>query len=370
MKSIAACMIDGSLTLKLGHMFFSSVWNPADDAAMIADVIRLARLTEAVGLDAVWLAEHHFSGQCVYAEPLTMAAAISTATERVEIGVAVVQASLRNPVRLAEQISLVDNLSRGRLITGLGYGTRFAHYEWAGYGVRPDEARARMAEVEQVMRAAWAARADAPWARHEGRYFNIQIPSIRPTPFTRPHPRLLHPATSEESIKALGRAGETFLMHMVSPAMAEQQVGWFRKGAQEAGRDEAEIRALLKQVWTWRQVFVAPTDAEAKETGLRHHRRMWMEQWANMEALNDLLGHGRRDMTEANADAMSDRLFWGSPARVADQIAHLEALGLGGVFMEFRFGGMSIEQAEANLERFAAEVAPRVRQAAGSSEPA
>ncbi|MFC7538370.1 LLM class flavin-dependent oxidoreductase [Siccirubricoccus deserti] len=77
------------------------------------------------------------------------------ATTRLKVGFAVAQVSLHHPVRLAEQIALLDNLGQGRLIVGLGRGTAYNVYEYQGYGIDWQEAQARYEEAEAIMLKAW-----------------------------------------------------------------------------------------------------------------------------------------------------------------------------------------------------------------------
>ena len=131
------------------------VRNPERDGAVIEESLREAELCDALGLDAIWLAEHHFDGNCAYVDPLTFGAAVAVRTTRAQIGFAVAQVALHHPIRLAEEIALLDQLSRGRLIVGLGRGTAFNIYEYHGFGIDPAEAQARMEETEAIMVGAW-----------------------------------------------------------------------------------------------------------------------------------------------------------------------------------------------------------------------
>jgi alkanesulfonate monooxygenase SsuD/methylene tetrahydromethanopterin reductase-like flavin-dependent oxidoreductase (luciferase family) len=109
--------------LKVGDFLFPESRDPLRDGAVIEETLHEARLADELGVDALWLAEHHFDGICAYVDPVSFAAALAVATHRCKIGFAVVQTSLHHPIRLAEQLSLVDQLSKGRLIVGLGRGT-------------------------------------------------------------------------------------------------------------------------------------------------------------------------------------------------------------------------------------------------------
>ena len=107
--------------MRFGTFVFSLSSDPSDsDLQVIDQTLREVELAEAIGMDAVWLTEHHFDGAVAYADPVVFAAAVAMRTHRVRIGFAVVRWRCITRWRLAVQTALVDNLSRGRLISGLG----------------------------------------------------------------------------------------------------------------------------------------------------------------------------------------------------------------------------------------------------------
>ena len=121
--------------MKFSNFLFPESRDPGQDGRVIDETIAEARLTEELGFDVVWLAEHHFDGICAYVDPLSFAAALAIATSRAKIGFAVAQMSLHHPIRMAEQISLLDNITKGRIIAGLGRGTAYNIYDYQGYGI-------------------------------------------------------------------------------------------------------------------------------------------------------------------------------------------------------------------------------------------
>jgi len=94
--------------------------------------VELVVEAERLGADSVWLSEHHLFPDGYLPQPLTLAAALAARTERIRLGTAVLLAPLWNPVRLAEEIAVVDNLSGGRVVVGLGAG--YARDEFELYG--------------------------------------------------------------------------------------------------------------------------------------------------------------------------------------------------------------------------------------------
>ncbi|HEX4193715.1 MAG TPA: LLM class flavin-dependent oxidoreductase, partial [Stellaceae bacterium] len=126
--------------MKFGTFIFPAAGDPRDDGRIIDYALDEAIRSEALGMDAVWLAEHHFDGMCAYVDPMVFAGALARETKRIAIGFAVVQASLHHPLRLAEQLNLLDHLCRGRFIAGLGKGSMFNDYEYAAFEIVPDDA--------------------------------------------------------------------------------------------------------------------------------------------------------------------------------------------------------------------------------------
>lgn len=141
--------------MRVGVFLFHESRNPSADDQVIDEAIREAKLAEEQGMDAVFLAEHHFDGNCVYVDPPTFASALAMATSRIKIGFAVLQTSLYHPLRMAEQISLIDHLSKGRLIVGLGRGSLVNTHEYSGYQIEPDSAQERFEEIEKILLQCW-----------------------------------------------------------------------------------------------------------------------------------------------------------------------------------------------------------------------
>ena len=249
--------------MKFGDFLFPESSDPACDGEIIDDALAEARLCDELGMDAIWLAEHHFDGNCAYVDPLTFAAALAVATKRAELGFAVLQTSLYHPIRLAEQLSLLDHLSKGRLILGLGRGTFFNIYEYQGYGIDADEVQARFEEAEEILRKAWTSKS----FEHRGRFWNLRAPGLRPRPYTKPHPEIYRATSSESSLRDCGRQGRPILLNPQTNATTRQRVDIYRQGMREGGFSEEDIARNVGKIWVWRSIYVGPTDAAAESVG-------------------------------------------------------------------------------------------------------
>jgi alkanesulfonate monooxygenase SsuD/methylene tetrahydromethanopterin reductase-like flavin-dependent oxidoreductase (luciferase family) len=345
--------------VKFGNFLFPESRDPAQDGAVIDETLSEAKLSETLGFDAIWLAEHHFDGICAYVDPVSFAATLAAATTRCRIGFAVVQTSLHHPIRLAEQLALIDHVSKGRLIVGLGRGTAYNIYDYQGYGLDAAEAQARFEEAAEIMLKAWAGTA----VEHRGRFWQLKLPQLRPRPYTQPHPFVIRSASGEHSMVEIARAGEPFLMNVQSNATTAQRLDLYRKTMREAGFDQGAIARNLEQCWIWRNVFVAETDEKARAIAVPAFQAM-IEQRAAMRNRVYAEQGLRLQAEPANAPARADpghALICGSPETVARAFAEIAELGAGGVIMQTRLGPMPHDVAVRSLELFAREVAPRFR---------
>src|SRR5919109_345569 len=198
----------GRIRMRFGTFVFSISNDPREDHQVIDTTLREVELAEAIGMDAVWLTEHHFDGAVAYADPVVFAAAVAMRTHRVRIGFAVVEMALHHPVRLAVQTALVDHLSHGRLIVGTGRGSAYNAYEYVGFGTTLAEGRARLPEAEELLIKAWT----TDDVRHDGRYWQVTFPRLRPRPYQQPHPPLVRACIGEASLVEMAKIGRPVLI--------------------------------------------------------------------------------------------------------------------------------------------------------------
>ncbi|HEY3799184.1 MAG TPA: LLM class flavin-dependent oxidoreductase [Caulobacteraceae bacterium] len=163
-------------------------------------------IMEDTGYDAVWLAEHHFSGYSVCPSVHMMATLAAAKTERLRIGTAVSLAAFYHPLRLAEEIALLDHISGGRVNWGAGRG--FARGEFEAFGIPVEESAARFRETVDVVLNAWTNER----VSHHGEFFNFEGVEVLPKPLQAPHPPTWMAASSESAIEWAGGRGFSILM--------------------------------------------------------------------------------------------------------------------------------------------------------------
>jgi alkanesulfonate monooxygenase SsuD/methylene tetrahydromethanopterin reductase-like flavin-dependent oxidoreductase (luciferase family) len=343
-----------------GDFLFPDSRDPALDHQVIDESLREARLADELGADIIWLAEHHFDGISVYADPIALAGALAVSLRHAGLGFAVIQTALHHPVRLAEQLALLDHLSRGKLIVGLGRGSSFNIYDYQGFGIDHHEAQDRLEEAEAIIRRAWT---EGEFV-HAGRFWQLKVPMLRPPPYSKPHPPLIRGSSGDASLIELARQGQPFMMNVQSLETTARRVGIYRETMLASGYGEAAVAANLKASWVWRNIFVAASDAEAERIGVPAFETMTR---VRAEMRNRIYAEtGERIAVPAgdlpgSRTGRGDGLLHGAPATIAEDIAALDRLGLGGIIGTFRLGPMPHEVAAESMSLFLREVAPQFR---------
>ncbi len=351
--------------MRFGWLTLALSPSPEEDARRIDQQIAQACFAEELGFGDVWLTEHYFTGESVYNDAVLFAAALAMRTTHIRIGFAVVQMPFHHPIRLATQLALLDNLSKGRIDVGLGRGTVYNEYEFVGHGLRSDDSRARMAESVDILQRAWT---EAPLA-YEGEYYRLQIPALRPRPVQRPHPPLWRSVISPGSFTDCGRAGVPILTARLPVARIRERWTLYAAGLDEGGHDAATRARLLKQSALWRNVYVAESDAQAEDELsallLETRRHMMHVRTAYNPAdfeIEPAMLNPWTDPAVSDADALPYVLatgsLYGAPVKVREQVAELRDAGVRHLLCQTGFGAMSHEQNLASMRRFGEEVMP------------
>lgn len=345
-----------------------------DEAEAFAEGFALVDAAEAWGLDAVWLAELHFSPRrSVLASPLTLASAIAARTQRLLIGTAVQVLPLAQPVRLAEEAATVDQISHGRLIFGVGRSGFQRVYE--AYGISYAESRDRFAEALEVLRAAWT----QPDFSYHGRFYSYENVSVTPRPYRQPHPPVRVAANSPDTFPAIGAQGLPIFVAVRLGTLAELRpnIAAYRAAYRAAGHPgDGEVYLRVP-------VYVAKTAEQARREPEASIMSFYRTLGARLEGSASLTGareieqrgeRGQRLQQVSWEDAQREKVIVGTPSMVTERLGEIrDELGLDGVLAELNCGGaIPYPQVREALRLLCAEVLPAFRQTAAphSRQPA
>src|SRR5689334_5921437 len=171
------------------------------DASVVGEHLALGDLAEPLGFDSIFALEHHFTGYAMSPAPTQLLAYFAGRTKRIQLGTAVIVLPWHDPVRVAEQIALLDIMCGGRCLFGFGRGAASTEYE--GFRIPMGEARPRFAEAAEIVVKALANET----FEHKGQFFQIPRMSIRPRPMSNPERRFYASSVSPESAELMAKLG-------------------------------------------------------------------------------------------------------------------------------------------------------------------
>ena len=354
--------------MRFGWLTLSLSPSPEEDAVRIDQQLAQVCFAEKLGFSDVWLTEHYFTGESVYNDALLFASAVAMRTERIRIGFAVVQLPFHHPVRLAVQLALLDNLSRGRIDVGVGKGTIYNEYEFVGHGLRSEDSRERMAETLDVMVRAWT---EAPLV-HEGKFYRLRLPELRPRPLQRPHPPIWRAVSSAGSVRECGRLGAPIMIARIPISRVPERLALYDTGLAESGLDGARQRELREQVALWRFVHVAESQAQAEDelrASLLKTRRHMVHARATHNPADYSVEMTRvnpwNDPRVSDEDgvrySLESSTLCGTPERVAEGLAALRDAGVQHVLCQMSYGYMPHASIIESMRHFGEKVIPRFR---------
>jgi alkanesulfonate monooxygenase SsuD/methylene tetrahydromethanopterin reductase-like flavin-dependent oxidoreductase (luciferase family) len=323
--------------------------------------------TEELGFDSLWLTEHHFIEYGLSVSPAILATAAAMRTRRVRIGLAAAILPFHDPIRLAEELAMVDILSGGRLDVGVGRGNRPVEFE--GYRIPQIESRERFEESLAIMLRAWTQERFS----FQGQHFTIPEVRVIPKPLQAPHPPLYIVCVSPDTIESTALRGLPMLNSILRGPIEQlvSQRDTYVNACKKAGRSEGEIAALLGRWGVSRHIYVAATDAQARAEA--RDAEMWYQEALrrflipeDIDRVHPLLQPGFRTMAERLGkitweQLVAETLAIGGPDTVATKIEEMQRLGVGEVLCWMNFGGLPQAQVRRSMELFAREVMPRFR---------
>lgn len=347
------------------QMVFQNWGNRISDTQVYEEEIRLGLLAEELGFDALWPVEHHFEDYSFCPDNTQFLSYMAARTTRIKLGTGAVIMPWNLPIRIAEKIALLDILSSGRLLFGMGRG--LARKEYAGMGIDMDESRDRFDESAAMVLKALETGA----IEGKGPYYPQKRTEIRPRPEGKPFAdRIYSVAMSPDSVQQCAKMGARMVIFAQRPWEAQAvSVNEYRAAfKQHHGKDAPPIMIC--------DFTYCDTDpARAKELGERYVSRYLLSVLDHYELMDDhlkgkkgyesygaavdfLRAIGKEGMCQGYLDVTA----WGTPAQIIEKFElRRELLGDFDINPCFRFGGMRYDEAEQSMRAFATHVMPALR---------
>jgi probable F420-dependent oxidoreductase len=321
--------------------------SPLQTGSNFEATIQECERAEALGFDSVWLGEHH-NHPLLYPTPLIGLAAIASRTRRVRLGTGVLLLPLYHPLAVAEEGAMLDMISGGRLILGLGAG--YAPEEFSAFGISIKERGSRLEEGASLLRRLWT----EEHVSHAGRHYRVTDVTLGPRPVQQPRPPIWFAGWVEPAIRRAARLGDAWLG---GPSARLDELAACVRLFQEARR-ESEQRAPNPDIALMRYVFVADSLEQAYATvgdaTLRIFETTYF-RWPHPVVK-------RPPGTLTIQRLAEDRFILGTPAQCLEQIERFrQQLGLTHLICRVSFPGVPRELSSASMQRFTREVMPALR---------
>jgi alkanesulfonate monooxygenase SsuD/methylene tetrahydromethanopterin reductase-like flavin-dependent oxidoreductase (luciferase family) len=301
-------------------------WNFGDLSA--PSLCDQAQFAEQVGYESIWLPENHF-GENALPDPLTLLASVAGATRSIRLGTTSYLLTLRNPLQAAEQVAVLDQLSGGRLILGVGRG--YAPEMLRAFHVPPKEKRRIFAWSLDLMRDAWAGKPVSLDGEQE------HAVEVHPRPHQSPHPPLWVAAFGPKALAQAGRLGLPYLCSpMESLSTLEENYAKHRAAAAEAEVQLSDVVPLMRTVFVSRDPLM-------------------------LKRVREELAQRTENARLVDGEGMEDWTIVGGPDEVREKIAmYEERLGMNHmVATRLRIGGIEESVLRESVALLAETIAAR-----------
>jgi len=317
-------------------------------------MIQRIEYVEEIGFDWVSVSEHHYSARILTPAPIVSASFIAARVQKIKIALLGPIVPYSNPVRVAEELAMLDTLAQGRLVVGLLRGTS---NESLTYDLNPQEARERTDEGMELILRAWTEPQPFGW---QGRHFRYRTVSIWPRPLQQPHPPTYALGTSRESCEFAARHRLGCGVSYGSFEAVGRATRYYREQCARHGWQPAPEQIIYRA-----NMLLADTDEEAQELLRRQPDQAPFTMRAGVrEALMKL--DARNIAGQARSPIVTGALpttFIGSPDTVVEQVRRCrEEVGAGVLDLSLQMPGASDPDClMRSLELFGRKVLPRIR---------
>ncbi len=346
---------------------FQNHWNsPRPDREIYENELRIAGLVEPLGFDSIWSLEHHFTDYTLCPNPIQFGAYMAGRTRRIQLGTAaVILPWHKDPLRVATDFAMLDNLSGGRALVGLGRGIGRVEYE--GFGIDMSESRERW---EESLGMILGGLETGTMAAHQGKYYQQVERPIRPAPFGDIRDKLFIVSMSPDTIPYVAEYGAAFMTFAIAP--------WERRSKDVKHYQElfeAKHQRPAPPISANMFVYVDQDSSKAKEMATKYIGDYWQSAVQHYEMTGDhFAAAGKsyefyaksatalRDHSDAVTQGYIDNQIWGTPADCIEKIRAITDLcGEIQINCQFCYAGMPYDVAEQNMRVFARDVLPTLK---------
>lgn len=340
------------MALKIGVGLFTGQIPPGSSRTFhqeYREMLELVQLVEQVGLDGAWVSEHHFSADGYLPSLVPMLAAFAAVTETIELGTGVVLAPFHDPIRLAEDFAVVDQISNGRAICGLGIGWR--EEEFRAFNLDIATRTRRLREIVEILRLAW----NEERFDYAGKHYSYEQVAVTPKP--KRVPPILIGGFVDDAIRRAGKIGDGYISSRAQPERVAQAFEMVAEERSKAGHDGEPIVGLLQNAFVTDD---PDRDWPMIRAGIGHQ----LGVYTGWRAGTDVSGKPL-EVTPPDEATLRETTAYGTPGEVAaflkpivDVLGRYEQAHL---VLRLHYPGMAAEPAASAIRLLAREVVPAFR---------
>jgi alkanesulfonate monooxygenase SsuD/methylene tetrahydromethanopterin reductase-like flavin-dependent oxidoreductase (luciferase family) len=313
--------------------------------------LRLAEAYDRIGIHALHVAEHHATPLGMAPSPSVFLASVAQRTKRLRLGPLVYTLALYHPLRLADEICMLDQLSGGRFELGVGRGVSPIEIEYFGFD--PAKSQAMYLEAYQVVLKALRERT----LSFEGEYYRFKEVPNPLSPLQKPHPPIWYGLSNPESAE-FAAANRFNVVSNAAPKAVRVITDRYRAEWAKKGNDPARIPFIGMA----RHVVIADTDAEAMKLARRAYARWW-EGFIFLWRRRGLKPPFTTYTEDFDAVLANGQAVVGSPQTVRETIAaQVKDAGLNYFLLRFAFGDLTLEESMHSVNLFANHVQPALEE--------
>jgi alkanesulfonate monooxygenase SsuD/methylene tetrahydromethanopterin reductase-like flavin-dependent oxidoreductase (luciferase family) len=343
--------------------------DPSDDRALIEYCLKAAERAANDGFALITFGEQHFNNYEPYCNPFLMGARLAPVLGDAWFATTVVPLPYHNPIRLAEDMNVLDQLMGGKLIVGMSAGRVGFSPDFENFGLDPKDQRAIFTEKMAALKTLWAHRQEDGPLQFDGAWVKGGVHGrVMPMSYRAPHPHVAIGSSTSATLRRAGVDGNIVFLGPCPLTEADEKFTLYREGLAEGGHSIAHAADALGKSMVHHQFIVADSDDIAWGMAERmmgfHPLIDRREDKRTLRQMNDDYLNGTMGTTPRavqNAIAVAGWIVAGNPQAVIDQIEAHRAVGIKMVHTRFAFGPYNPTAWDANYRKFVEQVMPHVQ---------
>lgn len=339
--------------MNFGLFFLNSVPPTKTDAEELRDGLEQIKLADELGYEAAWIAEHNARSYGVVSNTAVYLAAAAATTKNIKLATGVTRLPLHHPLKVAEEMSLVDIISNGRLYLGVGKG--YDKLEFDAYNIDFDDRHERYLESLDILKAAL----QSERVTYSGQFYNIDNVPVYPRPVQQDGPPIFVMVSGNDaSMINAAKQGHSFMLGGITNEDTKHKIAIYRQAAAESGLSDEYVESVIKRSGKLLFCYVAETTEQA-QAEYREGLEWYMSERDNRPTFGVI---DRERNVDYDKFLQSENTLVGSPEKVIEDIKrYREETGLDNIILWMNIGGQKQANVLKSMKLFNEQVMPHFK---------